>query len=60
VDSKGDAPLQMLQEDVIDLSKSKGNDWEIDDDFYGDSQYNDGDLDFEGYQDLSFDDGSMF
>ena len=60
VDSKGDAPLQMLQKDVIDLYKSKGNDWEIDDDFYGDSQYNDGDLDFEGYQDLSFDDGSMF
>ena len=60
VDSKGDAPLQMLQEDVIDLAKSKGNDWEIDDDFYGDSQYDDGDLDFEGYQDLSFDDGSMF
>ena len=60
VESQGDAPAQLLQDDVLDPSKTKANDWEIDDDFYGDSQYDDGDLDFEGYQDLSFDDGSMF
>lgn len=61
VESKGIAPQQLQTEDSID-TKNKGgqNDWEMDDDFYGDSQYDDGDLDLEGYQDLSFDDGSMF
>jgi hypothetical protein len=49
-----------LQEEAINPAGLKANDWEIDDDFYGDSQYDDGDLDLEGYQDLSFDDGSMF
>ena len=60
VEKKGDAPLQVLQDVIVDPSKSKGNEWDIDDDFYGDSQYDDGDLDLEGFQDLSFDDGSMF
>lgn len=55
---EGDAPAQILQEDNVVAAKT--NDWDIDDDFYGDSQYNDGDFDFEGFQDLSFDDGSMF
>ena len=60
VESEGIAPLQIQQDDLLDVTKAKGNEWDIDDDFYGDSQYDEGDLDFEGYQDLSFDDGSMF
>ena len=52
--------LTLEKEDSAIAAKSKGNEWDIDDEFYGDSQYDDGDLDFEGYQDLSFDDGSMF
>ena len=52
--------MQIQQDTFMDNSKVKGNEWDIDDDFYGDSQYDDGDLDFEGFQDLSFDDGSMF
>lgn len=61
VESKGIAPQQLQTEDSIDTKNKVGqNDWEMDDDFYGDSQYDDGDLDLEGYQDLSFDDGSMF
>ena len=58
VEKEGIAPTQILQEEIIGVTK--GQEWDIDDDFYGDSQYDDGDLDFEGYQDLSFDDGSMF
>jgi len=60
VDNSGVPPTQLLQEEAINPAGLKANDWEIDDDFYGDSQYDDGDLDLEGYQDLSFDDGSMF
>ena len=60
VETAGIAPMQIQQDAFMDNSKVKGNEWDIDDDFYGDSQYDDGDLDFEGYQDLSFDDGSMF
>jgi hypothetical protein len=60
VETAGIAPLQIQQDAFMDNSKVKGNEWDIDDDFYGDSQYDDGDLDFEGFQDLSFDDGSMF
>lgn len=60
VETTGDAPAQLLQEETIDASKAKANEWDIDNDFYGDSQYDDGDLDLDGYQDLSFDDGSMF
>ena len=61
VESKEAGPDQLQKEDPIEV-KTKGavNDWEMDDDFYGDSQYDDGDLDMESYQDLSFDDGSMF
>ena len=54
----GDAPTQILLEETI--GSTKNNDWDIDDDFYGDSQYDEGDFDFDGFQDLSFDDGSMF
>ncbi|MBR2486968.1 MAG: hypothetical protein IKB46_04165 [Paludibacteraceae bacterium] len=60
IESFGIAPVQLLQEDIIDPTKAKANEWDIDDDFYGDSQYDDGDLDMDSYQDLSFDDGSMF
>ena len=61
VETAGSAPKQLQTIDPIDAkNKNTTNDWEIDDDFYGDSQYDDGDLDFESYQDLSFDDGSMF
>ena len=60
VESQGDSPTQLLQEEAFYPTKNKANEWDIDDDFYGDSQYNDGDLDLEGFQDLSFDDGSMF
>ncbi len=60
IESSGIAPVQLLQDDIIDPTKAKANEWDIDDDFYGDSQYDDGDLDMDSYQDLSFDDGSMF
>ena len=60
VELVGTAPTQILQEEIIPSAKGKGNEWDIDDDFYGDSQYDDGDFDFDGFQDLSFDDGSMF
>lgn len=58
IEKEGTAPTQILQEEAVGVSK--GNEWDIDDDFYGDSQYDDGDLDMDSYQDLSFDDGSMF
>ena len=60
VQSTGVAPQQLQQVDAITTKTSVGNEWDIDDDFYGDSQYNEGDLDMDSYQDLSFDDGSMF
>lgn len=60
VQSTGVAPQQLQQVDAITTKTSVGNEWDIDDDFYGDSQYDEGDLDMDSYQDLSFDDGSMF
>ena len=60
VESIGVAPQQLQQLDPITTKTTNPNEWDIDDDFYGDSQYDDGDLDMDSYQDLSFDDGSMF
>jgi hypothetical protein len=60
VESMGEAPQQLQQVDPIVSKASATNDWDIDDDFYGDTQYDDTDLDMDSYQDLSFDDGSMF
>ena len=61
VESKEIAPAQLAEEEAIDVkTKTTSNDWDIDGEFYGDSQYDESDLDLEGYQDLSFDDGSMF
>lgn len=61
VQSIGIAPQQLQTIDPLDTKAKAGqNEWDIDDDFYGDSQYDDSDLDMESYQDLSFDDGSMF
>jgi hypothetical protein len=61
-ESKGKAPKQLHTEDPLEGLVGKGGkaDWEVDEDFYGDSQYDEGDIDMEGYQDLSFEDGSMF
>lgn len=62
VESKGRAPKQLQPVEDIDAAaaKNKKDDFGLDEDFYGDSQYDDGDLDTEGFQDLSFEDGSMF
>lgn len=55
--SEGKAPQQLQTEDTIaTLSK----DIDVDEDFYGDSQYDDEELDSEGFGDMNFDDGSLF
>lgn len=62
VKKEGHAPKQLHTEDPLAgiVGKDGKADWEVDEDFYGDSQYDEGDLDMEGFQDLSFEDGSMF
>lgn len=60
-DKKGKAPKQLQTEDILTVTPGKGgDDFGLDEDFYGDSRYDEGDIDMEGFQDLSFDDGSMF
>lgn len=62
VESTGRAPKQLKADDDLMAGIGKGgkNDLDMDDDFYGGSQYDAGDIDMEGFQDLSFEDGSMF
>ena len=62
VESSGRAPKQLKAEDDLSIVTSKGGkgDFDLDDDFYGGSQYDTDDIDMEGFQDLSFEDGSMF
>jgi hypothetical protein len=60
-ESRGKAPKQLQTEDVAEAARQKdANDWGLDDDLFGDSQFDIEDLDADGFQDLSFDDGSMF
>ena len=62
VESSGRAPKQLKAEDDLSIVTGKGGkgDLDLDDDFYGGSQYDTDDIDMEGFQDLSFEDGSMF
>ena len=62
VESSGRAPKQLKGEDDLSVITSKGgkSDLDLDDDFYGGSQYDTDDIDMEGFQDVSFEDGSMF
>ena len=62
VEKEGKAPKQLHEEEPLSgiVTKDGRADWEVDEDFYGDSQYDESDIDAEGFQDLSFDDGSMF
>ena len=62
VESSGRAPKQLKGEDDLSVITGKGGkgDLDLDDDFYGGSQYDTDDIDMEGFQDLSFEDGSMF
>lgn len=62
VEKRGKAPEQLHEEDLADgiVGKDGKADWEMDEEFFGDSKYNEEDLDMEGFQDLSFEDGSMF
>lgn len=62
VEKRGKAPEQLHHEDILDgiANKNGKAEWEMDEEFFGDSKYNEEDLDMEGFQDLSFEDGSMF
>ena len=60
VDSKGKAPKQLKEDDLMNLGAGGADDLDLDSDFYGDDQYDEGDIDMEGFQDLSFEDGRMF
>ncbi|MCM1034838.1 MAG: plasmid pRiA4b ORF-3 family protein [Paludibacter sp.] len=55
--SEGKAPKQLQTEDAI-IAKAANLD--IDEDFYGDSQYDTDELDPEGFGDMNFDDSSLF
>ena len=57
VEKKGKAPVQLQTED--DLMSSLNATPDIDEDFYGDSEYDLDELDPDGYGDLSFDDNSI-
>jgi len=59
-DSKGKAPKQLKEDDIMNLGGGSGSDLDLDDDFYGSDNYDEGDIDMEGFQDLSFEDGTMF
>ena len=61
VESRGISPQQLQTEDAAEAARGKAaEDWELDDDLFGDNQIDLDDLDADGFQDLSFDDGSMF
>lgn len=62
VEKRGKAPEQLHHEDMLEgiVNKDGKAEWEMDEEFFGDSKYNEEDLDMEGFQDLSFEDGSMF
>jgi hypothetical protein len=54
--SKGKAPVQVIQDDVV-LSASKLT---VDEKFYGDEDFDLDELDEEGFGDLNFDDSTLF
>ncbi len=58
VDKTGKAPKQLQSDDAFAAVAAKNID--IDDDFYGDSQYDQDELDLDGFSDVSFEDGTMF
>ncbi len=58
VEKVGKAPKQLQSEDAFSAAAVKNID--IDDDFYGDSQYDQDELDLDGFSDVSFEDGTMF
>ncbi len=60
VESIGKAPKQLHADDSLTAGLKSSDIDDLDNDFYGDSEYDIEDLDSEGFQDLSFDDGSMF
>lgn len=55
--SEGKAPKQLQTEDDI---AANAKHLDIDEDFYGDSQYDADELDPEGFGDMNFDDSSLF
>lgn len=55
--SEGKAPKQ-LQTEAKTTTQTK--DIDVDEDFYGDSQYDDEEIDPEGFGDMNFDDSSLF
>lgn len=57
--SEGKAPKQLQEVDPINTN-AKGNDIDLDEDFFGDSQFDDEELDPEGYGDMDFDNNSLF
>ncbi|MBP5290277.1 MAG: hypothetical protein J6Y76_02550 [Paludibacteraceae bacterium] len=59
-ESKGKAPKQIKEDDIMNLGGGSSDDLDLDSDFYGSDNYDEGDLDMEGFQDLSFEDGTMF
>ena len=60
VDSKGKAPKQLKEDDLMNLGGGNADDLDLDNDFYGNDEYDEGDLDMDSFQDLSFEDGTMF
>jgi hypothetical protein len=56
--SKGEAPVQLLGEKVIDVSSAQKA--TIGEDFYGDQDFELDELDEEGFGEMNFDDSSLF
>lgn len=57
VKSQGKAPKQLQTEENFNFNTS---DLDVDNDFYGDSEYDQDELDPEGFGDMNFDDSSLF
>jgi len=54
--SKGNAPQQILSEEAADLSQKIN----LDENFYGDSEFDEDELNEDGYGDMNFDDSTLF
>jgi len=56
ITSKGSAPQQILSEEAVDLSQKIN----LDENFYGDSEFDEDELNEDGYGDMNFDDSALF
>ncbi len=58
--SEGKAPKQLQEVDPLTAPAKGGKDIDLDEDFFGDSEFDDDELDADGFGDMNFDDNSLF